>query len=384
MISIKLATLGFLALAAARDCRPDSSYDIHSQDQLDELSNDCTTINGDIRILKDYTGSFILNNVVNITSLRTEDSSGDKDPESELTSIELPDLQYVNRLLNIQARHISRLSLPRLISVNESFHVVMRDEGEVHFPALSEAGDITVEGNMTRVHLDTLKTAANLRFTSPSTTGLDSLNLELPPLSISLPALNQVSSLIVEGNITEINAPKLTSITGPQNTTQSDSLGLYSSELSFTSTAAGAGAGAPISFPKISHIEGNVRIGGNVASISFPELQEITRDLTVEITSGNPLNLDLPIRSARIIVFSGPFESIQLPKLTNYNDLGIWSTTGSFNCDAFEEHLESGDVEGGKLQCSASLGVSMQGTGVGTGVTLGIALGVAWVVGGLF
>ncbi|KAL4969434.1 uncharacterized protein BDV14DRAFT_165935 [Aspergillus stella-maris] len=383
MISIKLASLGFLALAAARDCRPDdASYDIHSQDQLDELSNDCTTINGGIRILNNYTGSFVLNNVVNITSLRAEDPTDDNDnPNSELTSIELPDLQYVNRLLDIQTRPVTRLSLPRLRSVNESLHVAIRDEGEVRLPALSEAGDITVEGNITRVHLDTLETAANLRFTSPFTTGLDSMTVELPPLSVSLPALNQVSSLIVEGNITEINAPELTTITGPQNTTQSDSLGLYSSELSPAS--ASAGSGAPISFPRLSHIEGNVRIGGNIESMSFPELQEVTRDLTVEITSANQLTLDFPIRSARIIVFSGPFESIQFPNLENYNDLGIWSTVGSFDCDEFEERLDSSNVESGELQCKASLGVSLQGRGVGTGVTLGITLGVIGIMEGL-
>ncbi|KAL4947861.1 hypothetical protein BDW69DRAFT_177556 [Aspergillus filifer] len=376
MISMNLVFLGFLALAIARDCRPDSSYDIHSQDQLDELSNDCTTISGDIRILRNYTGSLILNNVVNITSLLAEDPDDDSDsPDSELSSIELPDLQYVTRLINIQTRPITRLLLQRLRSVNESLHVTMSDEGEVRLPALTEAGDIVVEGNMSRVNLDVLQTAGTLRFTSPSTTGLDSVTVELPPLSVSLPALNQVSSLTVEGNITEINAPELKTITGSENVTHSDSLGIYNS---------GTAPGAPILFPKLSYIEGNTRIGGNVESISFPDLQEITRDLTVELASQHPLTLDLPIHSARIIVFSGPFESIQLPNLANYNDLGIWSTIGSFDCDAFEERLESDDVEGGELQCKASLGVSLQRREIGSGVTLGIAFGVCVLVGGLF
>ena len=99
-----------------------------------------------------YTGSFILNNIVNITSILAEDPDDDNDdPAAELTSIELPDLQYVTRLFNIQTRTVTRLSLPRLRSVNESLHVTVRDEGEVSLPALSDAGDITVEGNMTKL-----------------------------------------------------------------------------------------------------------------------------------------------------------------------------------------------------------------------------------------
>jgi hypothetical protein len=122
---------------------------VASQDDLDTIAQSCTTIDGSFYISQNYTGSFALNNITNITGeVRGADLIHRR--ILQLTSFELPDLEHVSRLSVHFEPSLEKWSLPKLSYANEISVTIPSELDSLEFPAPTEVGTTQIRGNLTR------------------------------------------------------------------------------------------------------------------------------------------------------------------------------------------------------------------------------------------
>lgn len=116
-------------------------YYVDDPEQVEELSRNCTVLHGWVYVQDNFTGSFNLPRVTNITGVL---SVGNDFP-SGLTDVQLPDLEYVR---DFRLSGVKNASLPRLSVVEESVKIRSPSNGRYHFPSLITVERISVSGNL--------------------------------------------------------------------------------------------------------------------------------------------------------------------------------------------------------------------------------------------
>ena len=130
----------------AQDCYANTTYgdfyvdvkNFYSQDELDNYTVNCTTLHGDIGFGTNFTGSAIVNHLVNITGVVTVGSN--------LTSIEFPDLLSLGSV-DVDSENLKSISMPRLKTV-ESFNVDSAGDLSFSSPRVSMADYIWITGQI--------------------------------------------------------------------------------------------------------------------------------------------------------------------------------------------------------------------------------------------
>jgi hypothetical protein len=142
--------LVLFSVASAQVCDLDPNYYyIDRPEQLEELSRNCTTLDGWIYAQDNFTGSFTLPGVTNITGALT--LNGRAAPG--LTSIELPDLEFA---YDLRLYGVQNVSLPRLSEVKLGLEISSQSDGTYNFPSLISADRISLSGNLSRYPIQVL------------------------------------------------------------------------------------------------------------------------------------------------------------------------------------------------------------------------------------
>lgn len=120
---------------------------VSSQEDIDSLFKGCTEIQGNIAVASNYTGSLYL---ANVTSISGYIVTPDQDGVPLLTSIELPDLKYIDIISINTAPSLATISFPSLSTINTTF--VLRDIGpcSVDFPLITSLPFLIITGNVKR------------------------------------------------------------------------------------------------------------------------------------------------------------------------------------------------------------------------------------------
>jgi hypothetical protein len=126
---------------SARDCytngyRGSSWLEVKTPQQLHQFEG-CTTIIGTLKIVHSWTGPFFLPGVKNITGMLGAIGA--------VSSIELPDLEYAEKVLLLEQYPVKRLLLPRLKHV-EKLYMYQRKGFSFDLGALESAGEIRMDG----------------------------------------------------------------------------------------------------------------------------------------------------------------------------------------------------------------------------------------------
>ncbi|EEP75974.1 predicted protein [Uncinocarpus reesii 1704] len=309
--------VGMLPAAVAELCTPTSGdygrvFYVYSQSDLDTIAAKCTTVDGSIFIGTNYTGSFRLPNVRNITSAFQQEPSFPHKSDPAPTSIDIPDLEYLGGSLIVDFPTVAKLSAPKLKKVHWELRV--QDVATVDFRSLEEARYISVSGNITSLNLDSLRRfgerckICNKEYCGPTTPP------NYPPLDLSLPSLQTMGDLTIEGRLSSFNIPKLSNLTA---------LDEGYIKYNFDLRLAIHGDRLNVSFPELSTSNLSFFISGDIArydlsscgtsgavaylhmriSLSMPKM--IDRVPSITVTSSTPLDINLPFQKAEFIGFFG-------------------------------------------------------------------------------
>jgi hypothetical protein len=134
-------------------------YLVESQAGFDATLGNCTTIIGPIFISPNYTGSFVMNNVANITdnittyrSVWQNDTTGVQiatDPFTFLTSLQADRLVSLGKLNLMGVPGLDSLSMASLEFVGLLF-VFSNPTMSLNFPLLKNSTDIQIQGGYSR------------------------------------------------------------------------------------------------------------------------------------------------------------------------------------------------------------------------------------------
>ncbi|KAL4902548.1 hypothetical protein BDW74DRAFT_158010 [Aspergillus multicolor] len=287
----------------------------------------------------------------------------------DITSIELPAMEYLGSdLLLTNLPSLRRVSLPRLEYIEGLYVDLAGDAPELHLPKLTNTSSIYLRGNFTDESFDSLRRVEK-RFDicNAVSCGYYSRMEAYTSMSLSFPVLESVGSFLVGGNVSSLSLPELDTLTCRDCDWAALQLKLYG----FSRIA--------VDLPKLSSVNGSLYIRGDIDSITLPSLQEYTSELIV--TPYEPLNVTLPVEKAEDFLFTGNITSIQLPNLKDFTRIHIDSDL-DFDCDQLWDDL---DRSSGPLNESSkeeyfhcSVGVSLY---VGGLQAAAIAFGLALVIG---
>ncbi|KAL4922056.1 hypothetical protein BDW62DRAFT_172899 [Aspergillus aurantiobrunneus] len=380
----------FLALAAvlfpaatAQLCTPllgsyGYTYIVENQSEVDEIAAHCTTVNGGIMIAPNYTGSFFLPNVRNLTNgLGWFRVIGDPETEATPVSVELPDLEYAGSDLSLNGLPTLRnVSMPRLKTVSR--HLNADYVYEADFRALETAEYVAITGNMSSLRLDSLREVKQkLRICNH-----DECDPDISPassLDISLPSLQSVGNLKLAGRISSLDVPSLTTITG-------DGPDVYDFQFS-----TGGGPSINLTFPDLSEAHGEIKLTGDIASLDMPNLRAM-RDTSLWLdTSADPITVDLPFDEAYDILLYGNISSVNFPNLTYLNGTFAVNSNLPLDCDSILNTISTATnvtvSPGGRLYCRSAEEPGGSGLSTGVKAAIGVVVGVcglAIIVGAVF
>ncbi|KAL4867228.1 hypothetical protein BDV12DRAFT_198438 [Aspergillus spectabilis] len=133
---ILLLASGALPLGAtAQECRGDRT-EYRNQDELNDLTQDCTTLTNDLRLVN-YDGSLELPSITNLTGLVALNSS--------VTSASFPDLESISDHLDFhQVEGLSNASFPKLQYAQNITLQFANEASEIVFPQLTNLSSISV------------------------------------------------------------------------------------------------------------------------------------------------------------------------------------------------------------------------------------------------
>ncbi|KAL4905636.1 hypothetical protein BDW74DRAFT_178004 [Aspergillus multicolor] len=304
--------LSLLPLSSyAQDCS--GKFYVETQEQLDIIGANCPVINGSILINGSFTGPFVLNGVRNITqnfviSMWHEFSA------SHPTSIDLPDLESVDRIY-LPDLAASSFSAPKLWTA-ESLTLGQAAPGsEVNLESLVRVGrGLTLIGKYSTVHLPSLETVnGSLEIYSVDKRGIFETHSSIASaMNLTIPSLTTATRMNLAVKAEAISFPNL------QTLVQDDE---DRSEIVIRVLE----APAPVSFPQLSSLGGDLRLEGNITSHGLLyEIQLATAngafhpslDLSslqntsqyIYIDTHNTLNVDLPIRNIGRLSMTGPID----------------------------------------------------------------------------
>ncbi|KAL3475404.1 hypothetical protein BJX99DRAFT_229852 [Aspergillus californicus] len=356
------------------------SYMAHSQSELDGIAERCTTVNGSVVMGFNYTGSFYLPNVRNITRLFRWAMDADLTQMPTPTSVDLPDLEYLGSSMWLNSLPTLRnVSMPRLKTAG--WDVNMDYVYEADFRSLETAEYLTITGNMSSLRLDSLR-EVHQRLVICNWDMCD-YNISPPSsVDISLPLLQSVGVMDLEGMISSLEVPSFTTLTGYGRTWNS---------LKFSTIG---GPAINLTFPRLSNSLGEIDLTGNIGGLAIPNLRNMSLS-GLSLNSSIPLAVDLPFEEASTIILRGNISSVIFPNLHSLNSSFIVdSDNPSLDCDTLLDTIANATNimigVGGRLHCypaadSAELSNSGLSTGVraAIGVVIGV-VGLAIILGALY
>ncbi|KAE8420322.1 hypothetical protein BDV36DRAFT_293459 [Aspergillus pseudocaelatus] len=352
----------------AQICTPEYGYEgysyiINNQSDLDEISAKCTTVNGSIAMSHNYTGAFHLPNIRNITG----SFKWFQDPDHigvypEPTSISLPDLEFLGHSLYFNSLPtLKSFTAPKLKTVGWNADIDCAEE--VDLRSLAESEYFSVRGNVSSLRLDSLRQVRQLMLICNK----EKCGREASPhdsLDVSLPALNDVGHLHLEGRFSRLDTPMLNNITGIGP-------GYYGIKLLTV-----GGPPINVSFPELKHIQGaaDMSLEGNIASLSMAN----TRNLSVwlNVNAYDRLDINLPFEEAGTIILRGNISSVQFPNLKSVDQLQV-NTDASLDCESFKETIMTAvNVSDYQLTCTVKNSASHLGLNLGAKVAFGSVVGM--------
>jgi hypothetical protein len=327
---------------------------------LDNISS-CTSFDGDITLDPSLTTATI-NGVVNITGSLSVSNS------STLNSISAPTLESIGDTFNINiATTLETLNFPVLTSV-----------GSINWLSLPQLSAITFPQEVTN--------ATNVVISDTGLTSLNGINVQnvatfninnnraLQAVTVGLQTVTNALSISFNGNAVQASFPDLlwannatfqdlSSISLPNITAVNNSLGFVNNSI------------PGLSLPQLKTVGQSLFIVANnqLTNISFPKLSTIGGGF--QIANNTDLNtiMGFPKVSSvgGAIDFVGNFSSAALPALDVVRGgVDIESDNKNFNCSAWNQAHDNGDIQGNSYVCkaaSSSTSVAITATGSSTG-----------------
>lgn len=140
-----MAYLLTVVAASSRVCTPEGSiFDISTQEALDSFTNNCTAANSTVRFGTNYTDSFVLPRITNVTG-DIEITASDR-----LESIEIPDVEYLSGLWVSEALNLARVSLPKVRYIKNVYLNTSAADPVLEFPLLERVDSLLLYGNWSR------------------------------------------------------------------------------------------------------------------------------------------------------------------------------------------------------------------------------------------
>ncbi|KAL4744264.1 hypothetical protein BDW72DRAFT_209140 [Aspergillus terricola var. indicus] len=337
----------------------DYAYYIANQSTLDNIASECTSINGSIRISNNYTGSFYLPNIRNISGdiqwyadssnfYEYEHSIGRYDT-SPVNSVSFPDLEHIDGSLDLQYLYdLRNISAPKLSMVGHSVNVDYAYN--VDLRSLQHAKYAYICGNLSSLRLDSLQSVnQTLKICNK-----DDCSSSLSPvtsLELFLLSLKSATYIELEGRI----STWLTSVVGLESST-------WGSTDGFQLTTEG-GPPLNVAFPRLDTVYGALKVIGNIASLSMPEMIDT--------------NMTLIFWCQRHSLTKLCSNSVNLSNLRRASD-GIYIYSDmALDCDAIQEAIfQNVSISNGSRTCSAKEEES-ESHGLSTSEKAGIGIGSA-------
>lgn len=197
----------------AQICQPtllsQDEWTIHSQSQLDIISEQCTTLVGNVEIASNYTGPFTVSGVSNITGvLSAANTIGSR---NNISVIELPDVLHLGGI-SFFSTDTTTIYIPNAAKIG-TISLTRVNATSFSAPLLQSAVDINLDGGFTEYVSPPLNendlTVCRLDL-GQLTTVTSELNIcsqpgcaptPCPPLRVNLPALQRASGMQVVGTI---------------------------------------------------------------------------------------------------------------------------------------------------------------------------------------
>ncbi|KAL1855060.1 hypothetical protein Plec18170_004474 [Paecilomyces lecythidis] len=196
--------VGVLPAATAQICNPENgyygpAYIVNTQHDLDTIASTCTIVNGSVVIGTNYTGSFSLPHVQNITGEIRWQSNIYTNSKPVPTSVDFPDLDALGGSLYLQGlSSLLSFSAPKLNMAG--WAVDMDNVRTVNLTSLEEAEYVQIFGNITSLQLDSLKNVRqNLRICNK--VNCDQTKTAITSFDLSLPSLQTVGAALVIGQL---------------------------------------------------------------------------------------------------------------------------------------------------------------------------------------
>ncbi|RAL14531.1 uncharacterized protein BO97DRAFT_272057 [Aspergillus homomorphus CBS 101889] len=357
---------GILPFAAGQVCRPPRGqygyiYYARNQSSLDTIARNCTTVDGSIVIATNFTGSFYLPNVRNITGLiRDEWEIYSAGPTP--TSISLPDLEFMGSDMDLQRMSsLTSVSAPNL--KRAGWAISMDYVQDVDLRSLETVRYLTVAGKLSSLRLDSVRNVAGF-VNICNKDRCDKRASAAGPLNISLPSLQTVGSIEVDGSLSGLALPNLTTIEG------------YGEFVGFR-LATADGPAINLTFPRLSDVNGSMSLEGPIGSISMPEVRNVTTYF--EVDAHDPLVIDLPLQEASEIYLHGAISSVKFPHLKSVSNFTVESSL-SLDCGSVENAItKTTSAPRYQVHCKSDSKKSSKklGTGAIVGIVVGVVVGVA-------
>ncbi|THC91951.1 hypothetical protein EYZ11_008583, partial [Aspergillus tanneri] len=122
--------------AMAQECHfPRHNFIATRQSELDFLSQNCTTLVGNLLIGANFSGPLRLPHITNITgNIRADEEN--PEATTEMSSIEMPDLEYLGGSMSlVETPRVRNVSMPRLVSLT-SLSLAQPEDSVVDFSSL--------------------------------------------------------------------------------------------------------------------------------------------------------------------------------------------------------------------------------------------------------
>lgn len=208
---------------------------VSNQQELDIKYAGCTEIDGPVVIAADYTGGFYFPNVtyignglITVNHYSQREHQQKQFPVPLITSIEVPDLNNTRFIEIHGVPALTIISFPSLTILDDSLRLDAVEDCFVDFPSLTRTVDLQIIGNATRcvlfhtqqpqctvfnqvlfrLNFPLLANGGDMRVSRKPKSDMEFSDylivdrVDQVPLDINFPALQNATSIYLQGNIT--------------------------------------------------------------------------------------------------------------------------------------------------------------------------------------
>ncbi|KAL3447490.1 hypothetical protein BJX65DRAFT_276786 [Aspergillus insuetus] len=316
MILLSALLLVVLSIGThAQDCEANPSDEhsttltISSPDQLRAFDN-CTRILGGFNILKNFTGSFVLNSVTNISGFIMFDSL--RDSAHGLDALEMANLQWIMGVRLLDATALSRVQLPSLEVVWEDMEIALAPEGSwFDLAALKRVGRLFIRGLRADALLPSLETVDSiLSINSDPDYGV---NVSSTPFNIDLPVLREAGDLSFYGQIKNLSLPSLAVLNHDASVIRGG-LSVRADSVEFPG----------VSLPSLLEVTGELQFEGHIPRIDLPDIEHTNASIIIKTNSA--VEISSSLEDLGELYIRGQLTALNLTSLNNATALDIQSS----------------------------------------------------------